>query len=156
MATVYESTVVKASPEEVWALVRDFNATPRWFPFIASSELREGDLPDKVGAVRTLQARNGGTVRERLLEISDPEMRLRFLTFEGADLTLNYNGHMQVRPVTRGSGTFFEFYGVFDAADGDIEKASRWLRTQIFDAVFTRFENMFGAVQDRHAQKESS
>ena len=150
MATVYESTVVKASPEEVWALVRDFNALPKWFPFIASSELQEGDLPDRVGAVRTLRARNGGTVRERLLEISDPEMRLRFLTFEGADLTLNYKGHMQVRPVTRGSGTFFEFYGVFDAADGDIEKASHWLRTQIFDSVFIRFEELFGAVQDGH------
>ena len=153
MATVYESTVVKASPEEVWALVRDFNALPKWFPFIASSELQEGDLPDRVGAVRTLRARNGGTVRERLLEISDPEMRLRFLTFEGADLTLNYSGHMRVRPVTRGSGAFFEFYGVFDAADGNIEKASHWLRTQIFDAVFTRFEELFGAVQDGYEHK---
>ena len=150
MATVYGSTIVKASPEEVWALVRDFNALPRWFPFIASSELRDGDLPDKVGAVRTLRARNGGIVRERLLEISDPEMRLRFHTFEGADLTLNYIGHMQLRPVTRGSGTFFEFYGAFDAADGDVGGASHWLQTQIFDAVFTRFEELFGAVQVRH------
>ena len=156
MATVYESTVVKASPEEVWALVRDFNALPKWFPFIVSSELQEGDLPDRVGAVRTLRARNGGTVRERLLEISDPEMRLRFLTFEGADLTLNYNGHMRVRPVTRGSGTFFEFYGVFDAADGNIEKASHWLRTQIFASVFIRFEELFGAVQDGYEHKERS
>ena len=156
MATVYGSAVVKASTQEVWALVRDFNALPKWFPFLASSELRAGALPDSVGAVRTLHARNGGTVRERLLEISDPEMRLRFLTFEGAGLTLNYIGHMQVRPVTRGSGAFFEFYGVFDAADGDIEKASHWLQTQIFNAVFARFEELFGAVQVRHEQEKRS
>ncbi len=148
MATVYGSTIVKADPEKVWALVRDFNALPQWFPFIVSSELREGDTHDKVGAVRTLQARGGGVVRERLLELSDPEMRLRFLTFEGADLTLNYNGHMQVRPLTRGGGSFFEFYGVFDAADGDIEKASNWLQANIFEAVFTRFEALFGRMDD--------
>ncbi len=62
-------------------------------------------------------------------------MRLEFLTSDGADLTLNYNGHMQVRPLTRGGGSFFEFYGVFDAADGNIAKASDWLRTNIFDSV---------------------
>ena len=144
MATVYGSTIVKADPQEVWTLVRGFNALPQWFPFIVASELREGDAPDTVGAVRTLQVRGGGVVRERLLELSDPEMRLRFLTFEGADLTLNYNGHMRVRPLTRGGGSFFEFYGVFDAADGDVEKASTWLQTNIFDPVFTRFEALFG------------
>lgn len=151
MATVYSSTIVKADPEKVWALVRDFNALPQWFPFIVSSELREGDAPDRVGAVRTLQAQGGGVVRERLLELSDPEMRLKFLTFEGADLTLNYTGHMQVRPLTRGGGSFFEFYGVFDAVDGDIEKASKWLQTNIFEAVFTRFEALFGRIGDHDA-----
>ena len=146
MATVYGSTIVKANPEKVWELVRNFNALPEWFPFIIASELREGDMPDRVGAVRTLQARGGGVVRERLLELSDSAMRLRFLTFEGADLTLDYNGHMQVRPLTRGGGSFFEFYGVFDAANGDIDKASDWLQDNIFNPVFTRFEALFGHV----------
>lgn len=153
MAMVYGSTIVKASPEEVWKLVRDFNALPEWFPFIVASELREGDLPDRVGAVRTLHARGGGVVRERLLELSDVEMRLRFLTFEGADLTLNYNGHMQVRPLTRVGGSFFEFYGVFDVAIGDIEKASNWLQNNIFNPVFTRFEALFGHVTPEGERK---
>ncbi len=158
MAMVYGSTIVKASPKQVWELVRNFNALPQWFPFIVASELREGDLPDRVGAVRTLQARGGGVVRERLLELDDAEMRLRFLTFEGADLTLSYNGYMRVRPLTRVGGSFFEFYGVFDAADGEIEKASNWLQTNIFDPVFTRFEDLFepigkeGVVGDAHVR----
>ncbi len=145
MATVYNSTVVTADPATVWALVRDFNALPQWFPFIASSELGKGDLPDKVGAVRTLKAHNGGVVKERLLELSDPEMRLTFHTFAGAELTLHYKGHMQVRPLTRGGGSFFEFRGVFDAAEGDVEKASHWLQMYIFDPVFTSFEALFNA-----------
>ena len=152
---VYGSTIVKASPEEVWELVRDFNALPEWFPFIVASELREGDMADRVGAVRTLQARGGGVVRERLLELSDSEMRLRFLTFEGADLTLNYNGHMQVRPLTRGGGSFFEFFGVFDAANGDIEGASDWLQNNIFNPVFARFEALFGHATRNAATGEA-
>lgn len=155
MAMVYGSTIVKANPEKVWELVRNFNALPEWFPFIVASELREGDIPDRVGAVRTLQARGGGVVRERLLELNDSEMRLRFLTFEGADLTLNYNGHMQVRPLTRGGGSFFEFYGVFDAANGDIEKASDWLQNNIFNPVFLRFEALFGHATQRGATDEA-
>ena len=143
MAMVYGSTIVKADAATVWALVRDFNALPQWFPFILSSELRPGDAHDRVGAERTLKARNGGVVQERLLELSDSEMRLTFLTFAGADLTLNYTGHMRVRPLTRGGGSFFEFYGVFDAADGDIEKSSNWLQSAIFDPVFTNFEALF-------------
>ena len=155
MATLYASTIVEANPEKVWELVRNFNALPEWFPFILASELQEGDMPDRVGAVRTLQARGGGVVRERLLELSDSEMRLRFLTFEGADLTLNYNGHMQVRPLTRGGGSFFEFYGVFDAANGDIEKASDWLQDNIFNPVFARFEALFGHVIQEGANDEA-
>ncbi len=145
MATVYASTVVQADPATVWALVRNFNALPQWFPFILSSELRPGDTPDRVGAERTLHARNGGVVQERLLELSDEEMRLTFLTFAGAGLTLNYKGHMQVRPIIRGGGSFFEFYGVFDAANGDIENATNWLQNSIFDPVFTRFEALFNS-----------
>ena len=144
MATVYSSTIVNASPEKVWELVRDFDALPKWFPFIASSHLEEGDGLGKVGSVRNLQARNGGIVRERLLELSDPEMRIAFTTFQGADLTLNYVGYMQVRPIARGGGSFFEFRGVFDAAEGDVEKASNWLLNSIFDPVFTQFETLFG------------
>ena len=155
MATLYASTIVEANPEKVWELVRNFNALPEWFPFILASELQEGDMPDRVGAVRTLQARGGGVVRERLLELSDSEMRLRFLTFEGADLTLNYNGHMQVRPLTRGGGSFFEFYGVFDAANGDVEKASDWLQNNIFNPVFARFEALFGHVIQEGANGEA-
>ncbi len=155
MATVYSSTVVKADPATVWALVRDFNALPQWFPFIVSSELRAGDMPDRVGAERTLKARNGGVVQERLLELSDPEMRLTFHTFAGADLTLNYIGHMQVRPLTRGGGSFFEFRGVFDAADGEIEKAGDWLQTQIFDPVFTKFEALFTPVNEQLSGRET-
>jgi hypothetical protein len=97
-----------------------------------------------VGSVRTLTARDGSIVRERLLELSDPEMRLGFLTFEGAPLTLNYVGHMRVLPITRGGGSFFEFYGVFDAANVDVEKASHWLRNFIFDPVFTQSEKRIG------------
>ncbi len=156
MATVYNSTVVKAEPATVWALVRDFNALPQWFPFIVSSELRAGDTPDRVGAERTLKARNGGVVQERLLELSDSEMRLIFHTFAGADLTLNYKGHMQVRPLTRGGGSFFEFYGVFDAADGDIEKAGDWLQTHIFDPVFTKFEALFTRMDEPPSERKAS
>jgi len=39
MAKVYRSAVIRAPVETVWAVVRDFNALPRWHPAIATSEM---------------------------------------------------------------------------------------------------------------------
>ena len=39
MPRVYYSTILSASVEEAWEVVRDFNGLPKWHPGITASEL---------------------------------------------------------------------------------------------------------------------
>jgi ribosome-associated toxin RatA of RatAB toxin-antitoxin module len=71
MPKVYVSSVLNAPAGQVWSLVRDFNALPKWTGFVAESRIEQGEAPDKVGAIRNFQLKDGGRIRERLLGLSD-------------------------------------------------------------------------------------
>src|SRR5215510_11468024 len=68
---VYTSSVIEASADAVWAVIRDFNGLPRWAPFVADSRIEGGLPPDKVGCVRNFRLKEGGVIREQLLTLSD-------------------------------------------------------------------------------------
>ncbi|MEO0638016.1 MAG: SRPBCC family protein, partial [Pseudomonadota bacterium] len=52
MAEVYRSEVIGASAQRVWSIVRDFNALPRWTPFVAASRIEGGMPADRIGCIR--------------------------------------------------------------------------------------------------------
>ena len=55
----------------VWSVVRDFNALPKWTPFVAESRIEQNAPADKIGCVRNFRLKNGGRIRERLRAASD-------------------------------------------------------------------------------------
>ncbi len=74
MIKVYVSSVIDAPADQVWAQIRDFNALPKWTPFVAESRIEGGMAPDTVGCVRNFRLKDGGVIREQLLAL----VRLRF------------------------------------------------------------------------------
>ena len=52
MAKVYASNVIPAPAPAVWEVIRDFNALPKWTPFVAESRIEQNFAPDKVGCIR--------------------------------------------------------------------------------------------------------
>ncbi len=71
MTHVYASSIISASVDQVWKVVRDFNALPAWHPSIAESRIEEGRPADQVGCVRAFRLKDGGFIREQLLVLSD-------------------------------------------------------------------------------------
>ena len=71
MMQVYVSSVIDASADTVWSRIRDFNGMPQWHPGIADSRIENGEPSDRVGCIRHFHTRDGGTIRERLLALSD-------------------------------------------------------------------------------------
>ena len=72
MTKVFVSAVVDAPIEEVWGKVRDFNGLPQWHPRFSRSHIEDGLPSDRIGCVRNFDiAGGGGTIRERLLTLSD-------------------------------------------------------------------------------------
>ncbi len=98
MTKIFVIAVIDAPIEKVWAKVRDFNNLPDWHPKFSRSHI-EGGLPsDRIGCVRNFDiAGGGGTIRERLLELSDIEHSLRYCIFTSPLPVMGRRGRLSRR-----------------------------------------------------------
>ncbi len=83
--------VIKAEPARVWAMIKDLEKAEAWMPSVTSTKV------EKKGAetLRTITLKNGGKVTERVKEIDDKEMKLKFEFVNGGPVT-NYNPYISV------------------------------------------------------------
>jgi uncharacterized protein YndB with AHSA1/START domain len=86
MATINNTIDIKATPDEVWAVLADMPATRQWLPGVVAVRM-EGD-------VRICEMADGQQVREKISDISAEQRSFRF-------------EHVRVPlPVQRSGGTF--------------------------------------------------
>ncbi len=76
---VKESITIKASPDKVWAMVKDFGGLHKWHPAIKSTELK-GDI-----RILTLNGDGNPTITEELVKVDDEKM---MLTYKIIDMTV--------------------------------------------------------------------
>jgi hypothetical protein len=114
------SAVIDAPIEKVWAKVRDFNNLPEWHPKFSRSHI-EGGLPsDQVGCVRNFDiAGGGGTIRERLLALSDTEHYFRYCILTSPLPVKDYVAQLTLYPVTMGNKTFGIWIAECKVTNGD-------------------------------------
>lgn len=145
MIRVTTSSVINAPVDIVWRTIRDFNDLPGWHPVIASSKVEDGGDPDRIGCVRTMElAGNGGTVRERLLTLSDAEHSVTYSILASPMPVENYVATLRLIPVTDGDRSFAEWTAEFDVA-AENEAAMRKLIGQgVFQAGFDSLKQRFG------------
>lgn len=74
MATVQVRGEIAAPPSAVWAVLGDFGGVASWNPFVESAEISGAG----VGMTRTITARGGARVVERLEIRDDAERRVRY------------------------------------------------------------------------------
>jgi len=118
MTKIFVSAVINAPIEKVWAQVRDFNNMPDWHPKFSRSHI-EGGLPsDRVGCVRNFDiAGGGGTIRERLLELSDLEHSFRYCILTSPLAVKGYVAQLTLYPVTVGDKTVGIWTAEFQPTD---------------------------------------
>ncbi len=110
MGMTYQSTVVNATVEKVWAAIRDFHDMS-WSANVVESVELVGSMPgDKVGARRVLN----GAFHETLLELDDSKHLIRYSIDQGPPPVSNsdvikYEGVLRLLPVTEDGGTFVEW-----------------------------------------------
>ncbi len=85
--------VIKAEPAKVWAMIKDYSKAEAWMPTVESTKV------EKKGAdtVRTLTLKNGGKVIEKVKEVDDADMKIKFEFISGGPVT-NYNPYISVTP----------------------------------------------------------
>jgi len=94
-----------------WAAAKNFDSLNTWHPAVAKDTIVTGQN-DRIGAVRLLTLKDGGTIQEQLLDFSDRGHRFRYSIVEGVLPVSNYTSTFLVRPAGPGksavtwSGTF--------------------------------------------------
>ncbi len=129
MARAYASTVVPASADEVWALLRDFNSLPSWLPVASSSEIEDGKAGDQVSAVRVLGEHR---IRERLVTMSDRDRCFSYTMPEPIFPIKNHLATMRVTPVTDAGHALVEWSATFDAQWNQVEHWEQYMSHEVF------------------------
>ena len=144
MVKVVKSTIMDASSDDVWAVLRDFNGHDQWHPAVADSAIERGHPSDKVGCVRRFHLEDGSELREQLLTMSDLEQTYSYCLLDTPVPLLNYVSHVRLIPVTDGNRTFWEWESRFDTPEGREEELSTLVGEGIYEAGFDAIREHMG------------
>jgi len=144
MVRIYTSSVIDAGADTVWARVRDFNGLPQWHPGIADSRIENSEPSDRIGCIRHFHTRDGGTIREKLLALSDYEYSCTYSILESPMGVENYVATLKLTPVTDGSRTFAEWTAEFDCAEGREGELTQMIGVGVFQGGFDALKRHFG------------
>ena len=133
---IIKSTVLNASVEAVWDVLRDFNGHDRWHPAVATSQIERNKPCDLVGCIRRFKLEDGSELREQLLTLSDLEQSFSYCLLETPIPLFNYVAHVRLAPVTDGNRTFWEWESRFDTPKGREAELGGMVGENIYQAGF--------------------
>jgi hypothetical protein len=143
MIKIYTSTVIDAPADAVWQRIRDFNGLPQWHPLIAASRIEQNLPSDRIGCVRNFRTRDGGTIRERLLTLSDYDYECTYAILESPMGVENYVATLKLTPITDGNRTFAEWSAEFDCAPARERELSQSIGQGVFQGGFDALKTHF-------------
>src|SRR6202046_1934135 len=136
MAHVVKSTILNASTDQVWGVLRDFNGFDRWHPALATSAIERSQSADRIGCVRRVKLADGSELREQLLALSDLEQCFSYCLLDTPIPVFNYVAHVRLLPVTDGDRTFWHWESGFTTRPEDAERLTRVVGEEIYQAGF--------------------
>jgi len=143
MATrVWESAIINAPLDSVWALVRPL--TLSWNRFVTATEVEDKKSASEVGAVVRVTYRDGTVQRIRVIELSDATHTISWELIESTPEVgvLGAAHTVRVRRVTEGNLTFIEMTSDFtkDASQAVIQD-QRFKQKEAFTMLTSALEH---------------
>jgi Polyketide cyclase / dehydrase and lipid transport len=142
---VFRSTVLPATVDRVWSIVRDFNALPIWLPAAVRSEIEGGLDPATIGCIRRVVADDNTVVRQRLTELSDSEYRCSYALLSASYPMKNYTATFQLRPVTDVGHCYMSWVGEFNVDPDKEADTIRFVGEKVFGGAFARLAALLAA-----------
>lgn len=136
MPNVSMNVNLPVNAQQLWDLVGNFGALPKWHPAIESSELSDG------GHTRTLSLTGGGKIVETLEHVSDDEWTYKYAIVDSPLPVANYVATITVHP--QDDGTSKLHWSSDFAADGAPETSAVETIQGIYQAGFDNLKKMFG------------
>jgi mxaD protein len=101
---VTKTTTINADAAKVWDVVKNFDGLNTWHPAVAKDEIVSG-TNNKVGAVRLLTLKDGGTIKEKLLIYSADSHQFKYSILEGVLPVSSYTSIFVVKSAGKGKST---------------------------------------------------
>lgn len=124
---VVKEVIVKASPKEAWALVKDFSSIGKWHPDV--TEIKVEDKKDEAsGNVlphRVVKLKNGRGFEEKLREVNDEIMKMDYKMVEGENSTILVYGYrtvLTVKPAENAGESLITITGRFYNKSNSLEQ----------------------------------
>src|SRR5579871_4870693 len=133
---IRRTTVIDASVDELWAVLRDFNSHAGWHPAVETSGIEGGETAEQIGAVREFKLTDGSHIREQLLYLSDSTKSFGYCILEAPSPLRNYVAHVRLRPVTGEHACLWEWRASFDPPAPERDRLARFVRDDIIEAGF--------------------
>jgi len=119
MTKVFVSAVIDAPIHKVWAKMRNFNGLPDWHPRFSRSHIEGGQAADQIGCVRNFDiVDGGGTIRERLLTLSDVDYTMTYCILDAPLPVEGYVATLRLIPITVGNKTLGTWTAEFKVTAG--------------------------------------
>ena len=128
---VFESTIIDAPTEKIWATMRDFVGLTVWSGAVTGAHITNGKAADQVGAIRHLDIVDGTVFIETLVAHSDEEMFLKYDIVEGPIPVTDYVATMRLYSVTATDQTYATWSAEFDCPDDQREAMQHVVGDQI-------------------------
>ncbi|PKO46500.1 MAG: SRPBCC family protein [Betaproteobacteria bacterium HGW-Betaproteobacteria-22] len=138
---------VKAEPEKVWALLKDFGAIDKWHPDVTNVKLedRKDTESDKTLPHRLVTLKNGATLLEKLREANDTDMKLDYKLVDGKESTIAVSNYRTVAQVKAGKAAgqstvtltarFYNKANTMEAPAGADNPAANKAINELYDAA---------------------
>ena len=134
-AKVFCSSVIPASADRVWAVMRNFAGMSDWHPDIVDMSMIGGVQPDKVGGVRGFRF-GDGALEEQLTRLSDPDRSFRYKINKSGLPWLNYHAGAQVYEVTAQGWSCAVWTADWVAAPQDDLQLIPFVHNNVFQLAF--------------------
>jgi len=134
---VTKSVTINADAAKVWDIAKNFDGLNTWHPAVAKDEIVSG-TNNKVGAVRLLTLKDGGTIKEKLLVYSADSHQFKYSILEGVLPVSSYTSIFVVKSAGKGKATV-TWSGSFkrkDVGDKPADNANDKTATDTISAVY--------------------
>jgi hypothetical protein len=112
--------------------------------WIADSRIENGEPSDRVGCIRHFHTRDGGTIRERLLALSDFDFAQTYEILESPMGVEHYVATLKLTPVTDGGRSFAEWSAEFECEPEREQALCESIGQNVFQAGFDALKRHFG------------
>lgn len=141
---VIKSVEVGADQVKTWNAVKDFGGLHKWHPAVEKTDVKSGG-DNKVGTVRELSLKGGGTITETLTAHSTPARSLTYRIDESPLPVVGYTSTIAVKPGTTLSKSTVIWSSTFKAKDGTSDADAKKAIEGIYDAGLGNLQKQLGS-----------